>query len=388
MYSKPVLLVGATLLAGSSLAIVRRHDRPDSAYLTERSAFPCVGRVSGFAEGTLIGTRWVLTASHVAMGLNPFNAYVELGGKRYAVKTVLFHPKGDMNREAAPIDMALLYLREPVAGIKPAILYAGNDEIGKVIRFVGAGMTGDGRAEPSQRDGKFRSAENVVDGADEREISFTFDSPPNGLPHEGISGPGDSGGPALLKVGRELYVLGVSARNSKNPGQGHCMYGTKEYYTRVSTQRDWIVRTMKGAEAPHWGWSTPTPNLQDPPKTDCIREFVQAFNSGNREHLEAFGQKWRTAASLARMTPDQRWAAMKGLIDANGKLTPVRYAKSRPGSIAVQFQAEKGGGGLALEFLFTQEGAAGGQWTGPDGKTTPMAGGKGIKLLGFTVVPI
>jgi len=198
MILRTSLLLSLAIVSATGWTIVRRHDRPDSTYLTDRKFYPFVGRVSGFAEGTLIGKRWVLTASHVAMGLNPFNAYVELGGKRYTVKTVLFHPKGDMNREESPIDMALLYLHEPVEGVQPARLFAGNDELGKVIQFVGAGMTGDGRAEPSIRDGKVRVAGNVVDGADDREISFTFDAPPAGLKNEGISGPGDSGGPGLL----------------------------------------------------------------------------------------------------------------------------------------------------------------------------------------------
>jgi secreted trypsin-like serine protease len=61
---------------------------------------------------------------------------------------------------------------------------------------------------------------------------------------EGISGPGDSGGPALIGRNNELYIVGIS---SNQEGEGHKKgtYGVIEYYTRISSYYNWLVKTMK-----------------------------------------------------------------------------------------------------------------------------------------------
>jgi len=345
-------LLGLSLASISALApaIVIRHDRPDGDYVVRRADFPYLARVSGFAEGTLIGERWVLTAAHVAMSLNPVNGFVDVNGKRYRVKSVIFHPKGDMNREANPVDLALLYLREPVKGVEPAGLYARKDEAGKTVTFLGAGATGDGRAEPAVRDGKTRRASNVIDKVDENNIRFLFDAPPKGLADEGISGPGDSGGPAILMVKGKPFVVGVSNSNSKNPGQGHCMYGTEESYARVSAHLSWIQRAMKGLEAPNWGWKEPTSTAPKTPAADSVNAFVKAFNSGSRSEMEAFDLKYRSAAALSRRTPDERWATIEGLRAAHGSFEVKEVALSQMGSVACRMKTRTGE--MALQFMF------------------------------------
>jgi len=355
-------------LALPAHAIVIRHDTPDSNYVVDRSKYPCVARISGFAEGTLIGDRWVLTAAHVAMGLNPFNGYAEIAGKRYRVQKVLFHPNADFDHEESLVDLALLYLAEPVVGVTPAELYSKDDEVGKIITFVGAGLTGNGKTEPKTDDHKTRAAQNKIEEVNDRQIVFTFDEGKSALPTEGISGPGDSGGPALIKQGKKFFVLGVSNSNSKNPGAGHCMYGTREFYARVSTKRDWILSVMRGGDAPDWGWGEITKVLEPSAKAELVEEFFAAFNLMDRTKMEAFDSKWRSAEALARRTPDQRWAVIEGLLEQRGKLTPLEYAVSQQGGISVRVRSEKTNKEIGMGFIF--------------------APGDQAKLLGFTIVEL
>lgn len=56
-------------------------------------------------------------------------------------------------------------------------------------------------------------------------------------PLEGISGPGDSGGPALIETADGLRVAGLSVASSGRP-KGR--YGALEFYSRVSPQVTWI----------------------------------------------------------------------------------------------------------------------------------------------------
>ena len=56
-------------------------------------------------------------------------------------------------------------------------------------------------------------------------------------PLEGVSGPGDSGGPAIIETADGLRLAGLSVASSGKP-KG--TYGTWEFYARVSTEVPWI----------------------------------------------------------------------------------------------------------------------------------------------------
>jgi secreted trypsin-like serine protease len=78
-------------------------------------------------------------------------------------------------------------------------------------------------------------------------LQFRFDAPGDAgtTALEGISGEGDSGGPAYFERDRVVYVVGVSSGQDPRPADGHVgHYGVLEYYPRVSAYADWIHSTM------------------------------------------------------------------------------------------------------------------------------------------------
>ena len=184
----------------------------------------------------MIAADWVLTAAHVAASLGP-NATIAFGGKRHAIERVVVHPGW---KEMGPKDIAVVRLREAVQGVAPLSIYVGSDEAGRQIVFVGSGGQGTGLTGPRPpEDGLKRGATNVVDSVDGDWLYFTFDAPPAGTDLEGISGPGDSGGPALLERDGGAAVIGVSVFGEPGAG-GRGTYGAKESYTRVSAHAAWI----------------------------------------------------------------------------------------------------------------------------------------------------
>ncbi|MCB1183943.1 trypsin-like serine protease [bacterium] len=234
----PVLLL-TFCCAANAPAIVIRHDREDARYRALADGHPEVGRI-GAGMGTLVAPCWVVTAGHVAEQVLG-GGEVVFGERAVPVARVFIHP--DYAVEGRHRDLALVELAAPVADIAPARLYGRDDETGRQILFVGDGQTGDGRTGPAPGPRIRRGAHNVVTDATPGWLHFAFDAPPQGADLEGISGPGDSGGPALLRRDDALWVLGVSAYND---GGALCTYGTNEHYARVSDERAWLDGVMAG----------------------------------------------------------------------------------------------------------------------------------------------
>jgi len=66
----------------------------------------------------------------------------------------------------------------------------------------------------------------------------------NALPLEGISGPGDSGGPALWFDNGQPYIVGVSSHQDYRDKDIEGLYGSYEFYARVSDYFDWINQVI------------------------------------------------------------------------------------------------------------------------------------------------
>ncbi len=252
-------LLALWLATGLSVPIVIRHDRPDARYLAlgeryrnvlvelnlPRRADPA--RRGGNGLGVLIAPHWVLTAAHVAADLRQRAARgdtlrVTVAGRDYAIQAIAIHESWT---DGGPSDIALVRLATDVPSPRVASPWTARDEVGRVVTVVGSGDTGTGLTGPARADGRLRGATNRVEDAGADVLRWTFDDPssPGTTDLEGISGPGDSGGPALLEVEGRLWVLGVSVAQD-GMGRGRGRYGVVEYYTRVSSYADWIRQKL------------------------------------------------------------------------------------------------------------------------------------------------
>lgn len=327
----------------SAKSIVIRHDRDDALYKAYGAKFRAVGQIAEGGEGVLIHPQWVLTAAHVGEDLGPFNRYVRFGSERYEVQKVILHPDwitgGGLDSGR---DIALLKLDRPVKGIEPVSLYTRDDEAGKVVTFVGRGLTGTGISGPARGLGReLRAATNKIDTVNVTSIRMVFDAPPAGTELEGISGPGDSGGPALLEVGGKLYTLGVSSTNNGR-GDEHCKYGTTETYARISTSRQWIEGAVASdapgsASTAAWGpvvTMEKERGLPDNPAGRITTAYFAAFNSGQGAELIKFNALHRPEAFLRGRTPEQAARGSRELMEGLGQLELHGYALR--GNLALQ----------------------------------------------------
>ncbi len=353
------LLFVFSLLSVPAQGIVIRHDREDKEYRKLGENHPNVGSFVPVGNGacTLIHPRWVITAAHVGAGVSPFHRTIRFGDQDYLVERVVLHPTWGGGESLKTIDMALLKLASPVTGIKPAKLYQKTDEVGKTVLFVGWGDTGNGKTGPQERDEVLRGATNEVDSEKGGWMTFLFDAPPAGTPNEGISGPGDSGGPAFIEEGGTYFIAGVSASNEPaSEGDGPCRYGSREYYPRISKAYDWIVGTMKeepGSQAV-WGKYTVDLGEADWPETltgEIAEAFFLAVGSGDPEDLVNFEEKYRSSPLLEETSAGKRARTWRRRKREWGALEPHSYAIVGETEIWVLVNARRSHRWMTMRFV-------------------------------------
>ena len=153
-----------------------------------------------------------------------------MGGEKVIVKRRFIHPD---HAPGVSHDIAMLELSSAVSHVSPAKLYEDDQELGKVITFIGAGGTGtglDGQTISNyENNGVLRKANNQVELARGPLLEFVFD--PVIMPFRWRElGAAVTVGASLYK-GVEYIVLGVSSRGEfgSTPGK----YGNR-VYSRVS----------------------------------------------------------------------------------------------------------------------------------------------------------
>ncbi|MFN0152256.1 MAG: trypsin-like serine protease [bacterium] len=232
------------LCASPAAAVVLRHDKPDSASVELGVRFDAAGEIVGIGGCTLIAPTWGVTAAHVAAAVPKSGGQVRFGDELIAIRRVVIHPEGSGPKDRPPeVDLALVELAGPVKGTRPLAIYRGREELGKTVYLVGYGDYGNPKSGVTRTDGRRRAATNVIDDAGPLRIFMPFDEPPLGTAMEGVSGPGDSGGPALMEIGEKLFVVGVS---SGAMGGRPEQYAITDVYTRISAHVAWIDGILAG----------------------------------------------------------------------------------------------------------------------------------------------
>jgi len=202
-------------------ALVIRPDRDDSEYLelaTRYTSSIALGASAG--EGVLLDPRWILTAAHRAQRLRDSTApRLAVGKESYDVAEVFVHPawKGDADN-----DIALVRLKQKVAGIEPTPMYRGTDESGKTVAIAGHGG------------GKKRAAINTVDRVTPLTLGLLVKPLDDASDLQGEATAAETGSPAYVEVDGAIFVAGIL----------HGVDGNLETYSRVSSFGPWIEATM------------------------------------------------------------------------------------------------------------------------------------------------
>lgn len=239
----PILLFISSLPAS---AIVIRHDVNDKKYLADPTDFaPLATLYMDGAHGTLIKPDWIVTAAHATFCISS-GSYILLNNGHHKVERVFIHKEYQPGKSH---DIALIKLVKPINDVKPANVYEQTDELGKITWFIGVGGSGNGLTgqivDNVANSGVLRKAQNKVEQAEGVLLKFKFDRADAALPLEGVSGSGDSGGPAYFTMDGTHYLLGVSSRVE---GGDIGKYSVTEVYSRVSFFKPWIEKITAGEE--------------------------------------------------------------------------------------------------------------------------------------------
>jgi hypothetical protein len=260
----------ALLFASSAAeAIVVRHDVDDSKYRIPVGDVAALVDMPGEGHGVLIAPRWVVTAAHAVTWHTEIEEVVIKGISR-DVERMVVHPgyeepsqeliedalaTGDatlvMVLLASSDDIALLELAQPVTDVAPVEIHRGGDELGRLMKLVGKGATGTGASgyDPQgPHRTELRRAFNEITSAHARWFCYVFDEPPAALPLEGMSGNGDSGGPALIQVEGQWLLAGLASWKvvqgdaaAFRPG----LYGQIACNVRLGHYLEWIESVIR-----------------------------------------------------------------------------------------------------------------------------------------------
>jgi hypothetical protein len=292
LIASPFVLLFTILAAGPADAIITRHDVADSRYLVPAGSIPALVDLPYEGHGTLIATRWVVTAAHAVawMRTHADAMYVSINGKRRDVARIIPYPDYDAfnvtwktlfdqiksddpeswkrrydEAMTSMNDIALIELKDPVLDVRPMPIYRGSAEATQLTEIYGAGATGDdltGTPDGAPHRGKLRRADNRIATARGQWLRYVFDCGNAALPLEGVVGGGDSGGPNLIEAGGTQTLAGIThgldgsmedVMNFRSGNFRQGLSGQTFASTRVSFYAQWIDEVTREPSAPTRG---------------------------------------------------------------------------------------------------------------------------------------
>ncbi len=237
---------------------------------TLAAPFDAIVQVSssgGTGSGILISPTTILTARHVTEGVSAAGFSVRFGDKVTSPYTPdAFTRSVSAKWEAGSggtyngTDVAMLTLSTPVTTITPMRLVDYTTEaIGQVGYMLGIGYNGTGDVgHENNRDGYRWYGENIIEsygmragttgfsGSTANIFSTDFDdgtaaanemdwfgSSATPLTRESTTAPGDSGGPLLVQLNSELFIIGVLSGGTT----ANSVYGDISWWTGISPYR-------------------------------------------------------------------------------------------------------------------------------------------------------
>ena len=219
------------------------------------SGYQAVGIVNNGCTGTLISPTHVLTAAHCTVGVGDRQGTFDVNGQTYSTTDITDHPQYNDNQFDVGYDISIMELSRPVAGVDPIEIYRQVPQVGQSLTIVGFGEGGTGNSGGQGDFGNKRVGTTPIDEVTDQHISWNFDSN-----SESNTARGDSGGPAFVTVGGELFVAGVTSGGSNDDSS----LGDFSFDTRVDVHANWID-SIVGDANPN---PTPTPDPDPTPTPD------------------------------------------------------------------------------------------------------------------------
>lgn len=213
--------------------------------------------------GSLIATRWVLTAAHCISNDNgkqvhfPSDTRIMIGsndltsgGRRIQAAKVIRHPR--YNAFTTDYDVALIKLAQPVTTIKPVAILSSIAAEGTYARTgAPAYVVGWGDTDPSNKDvypNKLRQvivpivARSICNGASAYDGDITQRMVCAGYMKGGKdSCQGDSGGPLIVKDANGVYRLQAGVVSF---GNGCAARNFPGVYSRLAVLSPWIKQVL------------------------------------------------------------------------------------------------------------------------------------------------
>ena len=249
------LIVAFSLSAKTTISAQAQDDYSSKIIdgsLRPVSEYPMVAQLyiaDSTCTGTLVGSRYLLTAAHcffdensrLITKTNEMSAL--LNGNTYNVSKVTIHPSYVSRNNACisnETDAAVIELKSDVSGITPVPLSRNAPVVGTRVLLVGFGIQGGGsRGEDGTfpEDGfvniGYTTIERVTDNL---YVDWDFN------PGESNTASGDSGGPAFTDIDGVRYLHSITCG-----GTGHSEYGTESTNTRADAIASWVDSIISGS---------------------------------------------------------------------------------------------------------------------------------------------